>query len=380
MINIKYSKLYDKFIEHYKDKHVNPWHEMSENELEQLYNKLISDMDVNDDYSFNYFINYILKRLCGKSDAHTKCVNRKRNLLPLSFKCVDNEIYIVSPKELYGANVCLVNNMDINKIIDELEDIITYGTDGKRMVEIETALSNKYKLFSLPSMNNAREVLFKLALPEGRIIEKKYFKEEIYDVQVNPFIKNAKYELKKDTLIYYHSSLQPGFKEKIEEAIKKLETEDLSNINKIIIDLRGNTGGNSTLNQPLIDFLKKHLDKQFITLTDYRVFSGGRYALLNLIDLGSITIGEEISTPINCYGNSNWLIIDDYAFSASERYLYPGKVVAKTKEEFKKIPSELLKPIYFYPDIYVKNTAEDLINEKDTIMEMALKLSSEEVK
>lgn len=66
----------------------------------------------------------------------------------------------------------------------------------------------------------------------------------------------GKYEFIDDILIYHHSSVQSQFKDKIEKAIETLEKEDLSQIKSIIIDLRGNTGGNSRLNKLLIDFLK----------------------------------------------------------------------------------------------------------------------------
>lgn len=123
---------------------------------------------------------------------------------------------------------------------------------------------------------------------------------------------------------------------------------DLTNINKIIIDLRGNTGGNSGLNKILMDFLSEHKDKELITLTDYRVFSGGRHALIDLINLGSITIGEEIGTPINCYGNANVFKIDNYYFSVSKFYLHPAyNIGVKTKEEFNyRITKRNFKTIY----------------------------------
>lgn len=372
MIEMKYKKLYEIFINHYKNHHVNPWHNISEDELYKIYNNLTSTMNIDDNYSFNYFINYIIKRLSGSSDAHTKCVNRKLDLLPITFKCFNGEMYVNYPSELKGTKLLQINNIAVDKIIKELDNIITYGTIGKRKSEIEKFLSDKNKLFSLPSLK-AKEIIFKLEMPDKNIVEKTYKKEKHYNIQNNEFVKNATYEIKGNILIYYHSSVQMEFKDKIEKAINELELKDLSKIDKIIIDLRGNTGGNASLNKPLIKFLQKHIDKTIITLTDYRIFSGGRYALIDLIKLGSITIGEEIGTPINCYGNSNWISTEDYAFSVSERFLYPGKVVVTTKEEFKKVPKDLLKPVYFKPDIYVERIYEDFINNKDTIMEVALK-------
>ena len=56
MIDIKYKEIYNQFMNHYKKRHVNPWHEISENDLDDIYNELINKMDIVDDYSFSYFI------------------------------------------------------------------------------------------------------------------------------------------------------------------------------------------------------------------------------------------------------------------------------------------------------------------------------------
>ena len=72
MIDIKYKKIYDEFINNYEEIHLDPWHEISKEELDDIYNKLVNDMDINDEYSFCYFIKHIIKRLNGSEDAHTK--------------------------------------------------------------------------------------------------------------------------------------------------------------------------------------------------------------------------------------------------------------------------------------------------------------------
>ena len=379
MISNKYKELYEKFIEHYKNKHVNPWHEISENNLKEIYKNIVEKMEIVDDYSFDYFINYIIKRLSGVSDAHTQFRFQKVELLPITFKYVENKIVVYTPKELRGSELLSINNINITNIINEFEQVITYGTEGKRKYEIERALTFKNKLFSIPSLRNDETVSFKLETTEGNIITKEYNKNKKYEtnyswlINSNIIDKNATYEIKDKTIIYYHSSVQPQYEEKIKETIEKLKKEDLSNINKIIIDLRGNTGGNAALNKYLIDFLEEHKGKTLITLTDYKIFSGGRYALIDLINLGSITIGEEISTPINCYGNSSWINIDGYLFSSSEKFLFPKVVGVNSKELFKKaITEEMVIPRFYKPDININQTLEDFINKKDTIMEYAM--------
>ena len=375
MISIKYKIIYDEFIKKYEEIHVNPWHEIDKDKLNDIYEKFVSEINVVDEYSFGYFINYIIKRLSGLTDAHTKY--SKIIPVPLNFRMFGNDILVNYPKEIKGAKLISINGIPINQIIVELDNIITYGTDGRRQHELEKTLFNKGILFGLPAFRNSEELEYEFIDINGTNIKRKFKKEEEYNNMFNSkeyeyghpgecrFIRNA--------LVYTHSSVQNMFKDQIEESIKKLQTEDLTNIDTFIIDIRGNWGGNSSLNDMLMNFIKSNPDKNLICLTDYRVFSAGRYALRDLIDLGATTIGEEIGTPINCYGNSNWFSIDDHYFSVSERYFNPFlKAQATTKEEFLNLPEEVKKPIIFHPDVLVEQTKEGYINGVDTILEYAL--------
>ena len=57
MISAKYKNMYIKFKDNYMKYHINPWHEIKEQELDNIYEYLINNMDINDDYTFDYFIN-----------------------------------------------------------------------------------------------------------------------------------------------------------------------------------------------------------------------------------------------------------------------------------------------------------------------------------
>lgn len=378
MINKKYEILYNDFIEHYKRVHINPWHEINEEQLNELYNKLINVMDVVDIYSFKYFIDYIIKRLCGETDAHTKF--ELLSLLPINFRIFDNDILVNFPNNLKNGKLISINGINIDVIINELIDTISYGTEGKKKYELEKSLFNKVKLFGLPSLRESNELVFEIEKTDGKKENikftkyEKYLKEQLFDYDEYRYGNNATYRFVDNCLIYNHSSVQMKFKEKIESTIEMLKKEDLSNIDTIIVDIRGNTGGNSSLNKILMDFIKENSDKKLICLTDYRVFSGGRYALVDLINLGAITIGEEISTPINCYGNSNWFNVGEYYFSVSECYFNPLlNYSASSKEEYKnEVTNEILVPYIFHPDILIEEKKEDYMQNIDTILNFAL--------
>lgn len=377
MISTKYKNIYETFIEQYEKIHVNPWHKITKKELNNVVNELIIKMNVNDIYSFKYFIDYIIKRLSGASDAHTKSAIEYP--LPINFKIFSENVLVNYPENLKKSKLVSINEVKIEKILDELEDVITYGTEGKRRSELEKYLFNSIILFGLPSLRKYEELTFKILTLDGKEITRTFKKDEEYkdNFDYDRFLygDNATFRIEEDALIYNHSSVQSKFKKQIEIAINNMKKLDLTIINRIIIDLRGNTGGDAAVNQILIDFLTEHKDKTLITLTDYRVFSAGRYALRDLINLGSITIGEKIGTPINCYGNSNWINIDNIRFSISERYFHPlYNIGIKSKEEFKsKITEEILNPCIFKPDILVEETAEDYVLGIDAILEYAKK-------
>ncbi len=360
MINKKYEILYNDFIEHYKRVHINPWHEINEEQLNELYNKLINVMDVVDIYSFKYFIDYIIKRLCGETDAHTKF--ELLSLLPINFRIFDNDILVNFPNNLKNGKLISINGINIDVIINELIDTISYGTEGKKKYELEKSLFNKVKLFGIPSLRESNELVFEIEKTDGKKENikftkyEKYLKDQLFDYDEYRYGNNATYRFVDNCLIYNHSSVQMKFKEKIESTIEMLKKEDLSNIDTIIVDIRGNTGGNSALNKILMDFIKENSDKKLICLTDYRVFSGGRYALVDLINLGALTIGEEISTPINCYGNSNWFNVGEYYFSVSECYFNPLlNYSVRSKNEYKnEVTNEILVPYIFHPDILIE--------------------------
>lgn len=376
--------MYEKFVERYKDVHVNPWHEISESTLERLCDDLINSMDVIDEYSFKYFMDYIIKRLSGTVDAHTKY--DAVSAIPMNFRIFESDVLVNYPESLKNGRLLSINGIGIDTIVRELEDVITYGSPGKRKYELEKALFNRYILFGLPSLRNADELSFEIEDTLGKRVVKKFdktsqYSEEMFDYDEYRYGKNATYKFIGECLVYNHSSVQMRFKDDIERAVDRLRGEDLSDISTIVIDIRGNTGGNSALNKILVDFLLEHRDKKLMCLTDYRVFSGGRYALRDLIDLGAITIGEEISTPINCYGNNDWIEIDGHWFSISKCYFHPfAGWSASSKEEFQsEVNDELLAPCIFGPDVLIEETEEDYVEGVDRILNYAIDCSKTKI-
>lgn len=89
-----------------------------------------------------------------------------------------------------------------------------------------------------------------------------------------------------------------------------------------------------------------------------------------------MTIGEEISTPMSCYGNNKWINIDENWFLISEHYYEPYKnLYFESKDEFNKyIENHELEEEIYIPDIFIEETIEDYLNRKDIFLEYALSI------
>lgn len=268
MISIKYKEMYDVFINHYKNKHVNPWHEISESELDKLYNNIVSNQDINDDYSFNYLMNVILKRLSGEMDAHSKYDDVK--MIPMNFRIFGEDVIINYPDNLKGYELISINGFDIKDVLNQLDDVITYGTEGKRIYELEKALFNKKKMFGIPMFRGADSLVMSFKKADGSIItrefkkDEEYSEEEMFDWDIFAYGNVGTYSVKDKKLIINYSSIQNKFKSNIVNMMMEISKLDLSEIDTIIVDIRGNTGGNSGLNKPLIDFIIKTKKEYYV--------------------------------------------------------------------------------------------------------------------
>lgn len=374
-----YQNVLKEFISEYERLHVNPWHNIAKEELENLCKELINKYEIDDGYKFNYFMNYIIKRLNGMDDAHTK-FKMRTVILPFNYRIFGEKVVVNYPEGLRGSTLESINEVSISKILNELDDIITYGTLERKRYELEKSLFDMSLLFSLPSLRESEDLIFEFKTISGEIEKRTIDKrdamtsDEQFDIEEYYYGDTGTYEIKDNTLIYRHCSVQNEYKSIIEESVNEIRSLDFNNISKIIVDLRGNIGGNSGLNKLLLDFLSEHKDKKLVVLTDYRISSSGSLALYDLIKLGCTTVGEGISTPFNSYGEQVWLEIGKYRFAVSTCYFNPSMdIKIFNKEDISKVDNEVFKPIIFKPDYYVESVKKDFINNKDKVLEFALK-------
>ena len=345
----------------------------SKEELNDFIKKYENEHKINNDYDFYYFMKCLIKFMCGKLDAHTNIsMKNNNNHYPISFLTIDNNIYIhkCNDPKYNLSELKEINGIKIEKIIDELERCINYGTYSWFLVKLDFGLSEKNTLLSLPSINsNTNTIEYKTS---KEIIKYDINKDYTQDFSIFNIDKFEQLKIKDNMLIIKYPSCSSIYVPNIKE-IKKIINKN--NITNILLDLRGNTGGNSTLIKPLIRFLK-HSKLNLTTLVDRYVFSSGRFAVIDMKKIGSKIVGEEIGTPINCFGYTSGNDITpntNLKFNFAKVYWYQDIKTNTmkgiyTKKKLHTKSDDFFNPKYLGLDYHIKLTIDDFANKDYDVM------------
>ena len=129
-------------------------------------------------------------------------------------------------------------------------------------------------------------------------------------------------------------------------------------IEKYIMDLRGNTGGDSSIIKPLVDLIEK-MELKGVVLIDNGVFSSGRFAVADFKKrVNTPWRGQSTGGATASYGYNKNLMVENKNFSCSIRYWDFSDVFGYTGE--------------IKPDIFVSNRVIDREKEFDNQLDTAL--------
>lgn len=342
-------------------------------ELEQkIENQLVKDKY--DQYDLCYVMNSLIKFMLSKYDSHTKVLFSKRRYLPIELKIVDNEVYIINVSLKFSKfkawKVLEINEVIVNKLLEEIEKTCCYSTDEYLRTRQASILEDIDMLRTLPSIDSTT-FKFKFLVGDGEQREVISFDINNLDdeLEENFLPENYSYEIVNDCVVIHYNSCRD--KDKMEELIKKISKIQ---VDKYIIDLRYNGGGDSSIIRPLIEFLK---GKKVVALINEYVFSSGRMALVELKKIGAYVIGTNISTSLNAFGNNP----SEYKIDGTELivkrssnyFLYDSDYNCESFSknnffEYFKDKKELLEPVFIEPDLEVKETVNDIVTRRDRQM------------
>ena len=353
----------------------------SKDDFDKELEAITSEKKSFDRYDLYYYTNYMFKYMLGEYDAHTRMLFTDRQILPIKIRIINDVPYIVDSIGEYsqynGAEIIGINNINIDTIITELKKIICYPSNEFLKIELEKCLSDINVIKSLPIVDSSSEI--KLITRRGEI----HFDAEDINKYVDKNIKpNYNLEIDDNTntaIITYNMCSE---EEKMIELVDKLKEN--KQINNYIVDLRGNVGGNSAINDHLIDFLK---EKNVIVLCDERVFSSAIMCAIDLKKNGAKLIGAAPGTTISHFGNNVMYKRDkdkDLIITGSATYwYYDDDLLCKGiyKEDFQRELNDnprLLEHNFLNVDEIVTLSLDDYINNNDSVLNYALSLFSKE--
>ena len=325
--------------------HINLWHDISKEEFYILFNEV--DWDKLDDVSFDF---EMLKLFSKFRDAHTRYFIKNKTLLnKLVYR--DDKLYINENGKY--LEVISINNCSVEELYDSFSKIVCYETKDWKNKQIEIGFNSKY-FYEMIGIKD--ELVAKLY--NDNFIELSVASEEELKKRVSTF-KPYTYSVINNILCLKYSACRDDKDLPFIDFVKEMKdkVEEL-NIDKYILDLRGNAGGNSEILNPFQDFVReKKLNG--VLLIDSGVFSSGRFAIAKFKkEFNTLLIGTPTGGAASSYGYNNNDSVDDKSFSYSIRYW-----------DFKDVFNDSGS---INPDIYVENSIEDLENNYDRVLEYAL--------
>ncbi len=155
-----------------------------------------------------------------------------------------------------------------------------------------------------------------------------------------------------------------GFSAFNERMFKDIESK---NIDKLVIDLRANSGGISEILNPFTDklkiYLKENKNVKVYVLVGRKTFSSGIFAIFRIKEAApeAIYIGEPSGGAIDHYG-----AVNNFKLTNSE---LPVNYSTKYFEFSKGYNYKISEMNAFIPEISLSPTIDDYINERDVVLE-----------
>jgi len=291
----------------------------------------------------------IMKLVASLRDGHTEVtLNNQENFnlwFPIRFEKLYNGIFITAIEkkysELLGAKVVVMGNNRVNTVYKKVGEIIASDSDHGLARVITNYLSNSIILKALEIIKNKKLLPLSVIFPDGTkrhisveshtwnmalnwawnknavptykevrtIYDGKMKKLPLYLSRIIPSRIPYWYKyLPKDQMIYFQfNDVTNWGKEPFKDFIESLFStydEYISQIEKFVIDLRFNEGGNGELLKPLVrEFVirGKSLDRgKLFIITGGNTFSAASNLIGKMLkNTNVITVGDIASGPLN---------------------------------------------------------------------------------
>lgn len=358
-------------------RHKNLFFSLSEEKFHEDLNKLKSSVNTLSDEEITMGL---AKIVASVEDGHTRLQFNMENILPLKLYWFKEGIFVTDTveeyKEALNLKVTAINGNNINNVVEEITKVISHENEAQIKSLLPQFICNPEVLKGLNIIEDYNNIVFTLEDFSGKTFDIKINSVDIAKYNELKFAatrdtiplymmnndKNYWYKyLEKEKVLYFKYNSCSNMKEK---SVKEFGEEifefiDKNPVEKLVIDMRNNGGGNSSLLDNFIEKLQKkdinQKDKLFV-IVGRQTFSS---AILNTLHLKNYTnavfYGEPTGGKPNHYGEVRGFVLPGKNLYVS----YSTKYFKHYKED---TPS-------FIPDIIIEPSIESYIDQKDPVLE-----------
>ncbi len=364
--------------------HKNPFSKLSKEEFTKRTNELAEKVDELKNLEVFTSLGAIVAAI---GDAHTSINYWDGYKYPLRFWIFGEDLYIInvdkSLESLLNTKVMKINGMDSKVVMEKLTQLIPYENESWVKSMLPDFISSPVYLYGLGLISDESATVFTVE-KEGEILDVEvptlsygqnpnYSKPYQKSGVIGDFDKYYDYHyLPEDKTLYFEynacADMQDlSFKDFNEAMFKEMNS---SEIEKIIIDLRSNSGGNSEILNPftknLKSYVKENPDVQVYTLVGRSTFSSGMFAIYRIKEAvpKAISVGEPTGGSIDGYGE-----IKNFSLPNSQ---IPITYSTKYFEFSKSFSYKNEGTNTFIPDVLLESSMEDYLNDRDVCLEYVL--------
>ena len=338
--------------------------------------------------SNHYMVIIELARIIASfRDAHTTLFIPGSRFIPFKFYCFEEGIYIIGASAQYidyiNSRVISINGMPIDKIIAQVESVISHENEFFLKSQLPKYLSLAEVLYGLEIVDDIESIELEIEYLDGHVSKlfvetcsnleyQKIMSDDIGYGENLPLYRQNRdmnfwnsYIVENRTFYINYSSC----KDMEDSCVKNFARASIdfikkNGVEKVVIDMRNNLGGNSTLFDPFISDLGKWkvlngCVKIFVIL-GRDTFSS---ALLNVFSLknisGTVLVGEGTGGKPDCYGEVQYLVLKN------------SKLRIRYSTKFYEIISDD-KVLSLLPDVSFDVRFEDFLSGRDPCLEFVL--------
>ena len=368
-------------VEYFKgtlpEKHINLFFKVTEQEFNQACDNLIEIANTVSDAQV--FLG-LLEILALVDDAHTNIYGfgiYQSEYYPFDIKKIGREHYVFSASEGYeeylGAKLTSINEHTIEQIRNKTEKIIPAENDVMIAYRTPDYLNSPEALeycgvvgdglveFILNN-NGVDETIETDRLTRNEYTTNRSYLNWTRSIAEKNLDKNFWYEyLEEDSILYFQynrcrDNTEEGLPKFAEVQAEILEILETQNPDKLVVDVRYNSGGSSRYGTNFVNALKaSDYNNDIYVITGNQTFSSGVWITVDLKqEMNALIIGEPSSNRPNHYGNVSSFELPNSGLKVSYSNNY--------WDIYEEV--DVLEP-----DIPVYRDFEDYVNGVDTVLE-----------